>query len=289
MSADFNDVIQFWSFVRQSKERAIRTILFDASSNVIRVVETFSRGKTCSEDVANLCEYLSESIEPVWFLVRCDFSDSTDSHFKLGFSGLPSAATNRFVALLGSTAVGYLPCGYYGTKQGLEDRIWDHLFPLVEDPATGNSVVGAVVEDGSRFKLVASTSISDFCRKRISAYVLCPTDHIIRIYFFNPDGVCPRCRVKDSSVSRSRTVLAFMKPDLIPWLMSCMYDSFEFEFGSDIHSCADLPSLTPSAPVVSRESLTGRRRTNQIVLSPPTLEKYTGPSKRTRNFSARIT
>ena len=289
MATDFYDVVRFWSFVKESKKSSIRTVVFEASPNHIKVVQSFSRCATSNEDVENLSRFLLESIEPLWFIVRCDFNDPMDSQFKLGFSGLPSSTTNRFVNLLGSSEKGYISCGYYGTKQNLEDRIWDHLFPVVDDttPSGSSSVVGAVVEEGSRFKLIPGVSLVDLCRRRRSAYILCPIDDVIKVHLFNPDGVCPRCRIKDDmgiSSSRSRTVLAFMKPDLVPWLLACVFNSFEVEFGSDVHSCADLPSLVPSAPVVSRESVTGRRRSNQIVLSPPTLEKYTGPSKRTRNF-----
>lgn len=291
MPSEFTDVNHFWRYIHGTKANQIRTIIFETVNNKIHVLHTLERGRTSADDVLGIYKIVLDLDHPVWFLVRCDFSDSCDGKFKLGFTGLPSSNTNRFVSLLASSDVGYLPCGYYGTKRDLEERIWDHLFPWTEDISSPScSAISAVVVEGSNppfFKLIPSTSITTLCRRRQAAYVLVPTNEdVVRIHMFHPEGVCSRCRVRTTGADSgdpSRAVLAFMKPELIPWLLISIYERFDFIFAEDIDSCADLPSLVSSAPVVARESM-HRRRSNESVLSPPTMEKYTGPSKRTRNF-----
>lgn len=291
MPSEFTDVNRFWNYIHDTKANQIRTIIFETLNNRIKLLRTLQRCPTSADDVQGIHKVVLDHDRPVWFLVRCDFSDSGDGKFKLGFTGLPSANTNRFVSLLASSDVGYLPCGYYGTKNDLEERIWEHLFPWTEDTTSPScSAISAVVVEGSNpphFKLIPSTSITTLCRRRQAAYVLIPTcEDVVRIHMFHPEGVCSRCRVRTKGTApgdRSRAILAFMKPELIPWLLISIYERFDFIFAEDVDSCADLPSLVSSAPVVARDSM-HRRRSNESVLSPPTMEKYTGPSKRTRNF-----
>ena len=281
----FRDIDKFWSYIHETKTRYVRTIFFEVNAHgSISILETCVRGATSSDDISRIFQYMMKSDQPVWFLVRCDFSDQTDSQFKLGFSGISSPTSNRFVYLLASSYVGYLECEYYGTKHDLEDRIWDHLFPYeTREKIDSPGAISAVVVEGSSppsFRLLPSANVHDLCRNKQTAYILIPgIDSVARVHLFHPEGVCPRCRVRrDDIADKSPTILAFMKPDLIPWLTASICERYEFTFGIDVESCADLPSLTHSAPVIDR------RRSNDIVLSPPTLQKYKGPSKRSRNF-----
>ena len=280
---------RFWSFIRETKPRDIRTILFGASGDRVKVLDTLPRTSTSQADINNLTAFITAAREPVWFLVRCDFEDPSDAQFKLGFTGLPSASTNRFVKLLASGHCGYIPCVYFGSRDTVEDRLWDHLCPIsdeLEESSSSSSMISAVVEENDRFILIPAANLSELCKNRKLAFVLYRTDNNVLIHAFRPVGVCPRYRLRDSSDNLTPNILR-NKNDVIPWLQARMFDSLEFTFGQDFHSCADTPWLVSSAPVVSRESI-GRRRSNHNVLSPPTLEKYTGPSKRTRNFPDRL-
>jgi hypothetical protein len=288
MGTGLLDVNQFWSYVRDTKNTSTRSIVFHASAQGVKVLTTFKRGSTSHEDIENLSHYLSQSYEPVWFLVRCDFDDPSDSRFKLGFAGLPTASTNRFVRLLGSHSVGFVPCAYYGSKLDIEERLWDHLCPLVDDPPNSFSsmIASALIEHDGQLKLLPSINVSDFCRSRRVAFVLQCTDTTVHINLFKPVGVCPRCRIPVDNAPHDG-LLSRKRQEIIPWLQAFLFDSLDFSFGCEINACVDLACNPTSAPVVTKDS-TGRRRSNHIILSPPTLDKYTGPSKRTRNFPDRL-
>lgn len=259
----------FWSFVQSTKESAVRSIFFTSTNHDrIVILKLFVRQQSTFDDVENIRLSLADAPISVGFVVRCDFNDRLDRQFKLGSLGPPCPV----IQLLAShqPALQYRP---YSPLSDLEDQLWDHLFPLTEEPPSLDGA--AVVLDSSaspNFTIIPVLDVKDLCKRRQCAFILSAQSvDVVTVQLFVPDGPCRRCRV-GADAQREKTVYAFMKPEVIPWLHRIRPGTV-FAFGDDVHSCTDFERGAP------------RRRSNEDVLSPPTLDKYNkGASKRTKNF-----
>lgn len=266
---EFADVSEFWKYVQSTKASSIRTVFFTAGSNGLRVHQMHSRQPSTHADVHNILQSLLAVSQPVWCVIRCDFNDVLDNHFKLGHLGIPTAATQRIAQSL------RIRCRYYSPSSDLEDQIWDHLFPLSEETVTHSLDNAAVILDSStapRFSLLSPVNVSELCRSRQCCFLLsAQSPDQVLVQLFVPEGPCRRCRTTSDS-QKEKTVYAFMKAELVPWLRQLAANTL-FMLDDDIHSCGDVSRGAP------------RRRSNEDVLSPPTLDKYNkGASKRSKNF-----
>lgn len=294
VSRSFSDVETFRDYVLSTKQAMVRSIFFtvDFDSGVVRLVDTLPRCASTQEDVESLIAVLKQSNHAsLWFVVRLDFHDSTDRNFCLGYCESAPAISSRALTF-SSRLFAYARLHHYRSLQDLEDQVWNHLFPHYVDELRYNNVydVSAVLVDhcdssSPSFRLVQQVTpqfVSDCCRQNRCAFLLRVLDRKIEICFFSPEGATCACGRSGSKIEskKEKTVCAFMKADLVSWLQQIVGNQMLFSFTTDLHCCTDLlPLIAPERPDVPR------RRSNEDVLSPPTLEKYNkGSSKRTRNF-----
>jgi hypothetical protein len=291
---------QFRNFIHTTKAAHIRTIVFTVNLKNGQIMVHLQLLKTSSTetDIDSIRSALEAFTFPVWFILRSNFDDQSDMHFSIGYCDpcplCPSAAMLFAHDLLPNCSF-----KHYTSISHLRDAILSHIFPAYTEEIRGSSAVipealsFVVVDECDSsdpvFRLISNVekrSIVDFCKANRCVYILSPCITGIRIILLNPDGSCNRCQSERSPMLRDkeRTVYAFMKADLAHWLKR--YDNASLIFSSDCNSCCEILDLEqdfrepPDVP---------RRRSNEDVLSPPTLEKYNkGASKRTRNFPHQI-
>lgn len=296
VSRSFSDLETFRDYVLSTKQAMVRNIFFtaDFDSGVVRLVDILPRCRSTQEDVESLISVLAHSNhESLWFVVRLDFHDSTDQNFCLGYCD-PTPAISSQALKFSSRLFAFARLHHYRSLQDLEHQLWNHLFPHYVDELRYNKVcdVSAVLVDNCdssspSFRLVQQVTpqfVSDCCRQNRCAFIIRRLlDQKIEICFFSPEGP-PTCACGRSGSNidskKQKTVCAFMKADLVSWLQQSVGNQMLFSFITDAHCCTDILLLIaperPDGP---------RRRSNEDVLSPPTLEKYNkGSSKRTRNF-----
>lgn len=253
---------ELWMYIRATKEQLVRTIVFsvDYSRDTVKITSILKRGNSTEIDVDNILTTISGENLPQWFIVRLDFESNDDSAFAVGHCGSFSLSVSRTA----EKVLGKSRFRNYESKQSLESAIWDHLFPIHDTPGSAGAIVLEGITTGfPTFKYLGSRNVKEMCESGRIAFLISSNS----VFLLNPDPQCPICGPRTLHFSqRDRAVYAFMKPDLAKLLGP------SYAFLTDVTCCADA--------VISQ-----RRRSNQEVLSPPTLEKYQkSSSKRTRNF-----
>ena len=293
----FSEIEAFRTYILSTKDSYVRTVFFmvDFTAGTIDVVRSFRRSATTDGDVDSIVSTVrSAHGNPIWFVVRSDFNDHSDSDFRLGYCD-PHLPLQPFVGQFTARLFPAINVHHYRTIRHLEDGIWSHIFPLYASGLDDSPLaIEVVVVDNPHsrdpcFKLVkqvSQTMLSHFCKNKQSLYVLLPNPDTgrVAVSLLHPEGVCILCgstpvdSYQEPHLDKTKTVYAFMKADLLAWLASHA-DGRQYAFTSDSNSCADF-----RAPARKLEPVP-RRRSNEDVLSPPTLDKYNkGSSKRTRNF-----
>ena len=265
-------------------------MFFSVTIDLIQLLGVFPKQESTQSDVENIHKSISSLRGSCWFVVRTNFEDPHDNHWSIGYCDSSTTVrieTLEFVSRISKRLFPEHSFHFYSNLNSLEDDIWNHLFPLynhsINHPVSDHLII--VIEDillkSPRFAQCQYYTVNELCKSRRCCFIVSKPGNIVLV---TPDeSACYSCGrtagILDNVTVNEKTVYAFMKADIVQFLQS-MEGSHHYRILSDVSCCGDVGRGD------REEFTTTRRRSNNDVLSPPTLEKYNnGSCKRNRNGS----